>query len=141
MSVNIEKIPPNGIRYVSDAWRIKENIREQNDLLKQKKNFFRDTYRKGVKYILSYEENIIAFGVIYNGYIALLGVDPNHQESGYGSKLLEKIKSDENKLTCHTRVSNKKAVEFYESKEFKIDKRIVSYYCDGEDAYYLKYRS
>lgn len=140
MSVNIEKIPSDGIRYVSDAWTIKENIREQNDLLKQKKDFFRDTYKKGTKYILKYEQNIIGFGVIYDGYIALLGVDPDYQGSGYGSKLLDKMKSNENKLTCHTRISNEKAVDFYKSREFEIDKRIVSYYCDGEDAYHLKYK-
>lgn len=140
MQLNIEKIPSGGIRYVSDIWRIKENIQEENDLLKQKKKFFRDTYKKGKKYILRKDNSIVGFGVVYDGYIALLGIEPEYQGLGYGSKLLDEIKSEENKLFCHTRESNKKALEFYKSKDFEIDKRIVSYYCDGEDAYYLKYK-
>lgn len=140
MNVEIEVLEKGDNKYLKNTWMIKQNIRRKNNLLRQRKDFFEDTYIDSVKYIAKDDDKVIGFSTIINdNYIALFGVSPRLQNNGVGSKLLELMKNDHDSLFCHTRISNNSALNFYESHEFIIDDVINNYYRNNEDAYYLKY--
>lgn len=141
MNVEIEVLEKGDNKYLKNTWMIKQNIRRKNNLLRQRKDFFEDTYIDSVKYIAKDDDDkIVGFSTIINSnYIALFGVSPRLQNKGVGSKLLESMKNDYDNLVCHTRISNNSALNFYESNGFVIDEIVDNYYRNNEDAYYLKY--
>lgn len=55
-------------------------------------------------------------------YLALLGVSPDHQRQGVGSRLLQPIVSqaDRQGLPCYLETSTESAVRFYQSHGFQI---------------------
>lgn len=142
MNVEIEVLEKGDNKYLKNTWMIKQNIRRKNNLLRQRKDFFEDTYIDSVKYIAKDDDDkIVGFSTIINSnYIALFGVSPRLQNKGVGSKLLESMKNDYDNLVCHTRISNNSALNFYESNGFVIDEIVDNYYRNNEDAYYLKYK-
>lgn len=77
------------------------------------------------------------------GYIAMLAVDPNYRRLGLGKKLvmktIEKMREDgANEVILETEITNTAALRLYESIGFLRDKRMASYYLNGNDAFKLK---
>lgn len=77
------------------------------------------------------------------GYVAMLAVQPEYRRLGLGRKLieksLEKMKSDgANEIVLEAEITNTAALRLYQSFGFIRDKRLLSYYLNGNDAYKLK---
>lgn len=77
------------------------------------------------------------------GYIAMLAVDPNHRRLGLGrtliAKAIEQMKAEEaDEVVLETEITNIAALKLYESFGFIRDKRLLTYYLNGNDAYKLK---
>ncbi|CDW74088.1 n-acetyltransferase mak3 [Stylonychia lemnae] len=77
------------------------------------------------------------------GYIAMLAVHPDFRRLGLGRKLisktLDKMKEDgADEIILETEITNLSALRLYESFGFIRDKRLLSYYLNGNDAYKLK---
>lgn len=123
------------------CWYIKEQIRKEQDLLKQDRSYFYDTYKSGDKFIAENEGEVLGFGIITTDvpYLAILAVDPNFQDMGVGSTLVSEMINKYGELSCHTRISNDSALEFYKSLEFEIEGTENSYYRDGENAVFLTF--
>ena len=76
------------------------------------------------------------------GHIMNIAVDPEYRGNGIGTALLTEvierlINEGARYIGLEVRVSNEKAIRLYESFGFKKIKRIIAYYSDGEDAYYM----
>ena len=77
------------------------------------------------------------------GYIAMLAVDPDHRRHGLGRKLVTRnidLMKDKgaDEVMLETEVTNIAALRLYESLGFLKEKRLESYYLNGNDAYKLK---
>ena len=77
------------------------------------------------------------------GYIAMLAVDPDNRRLGLGRKLvtrtieaMREVGADE--VILETEITNLAALRLYESMGFLRDKRLQSYYLNGNDAFKLK---
>lgn len=144
MSVNIDRrtVPPGNDTLVDDAWKLKERIRREEGVLKQRHGFFVDAYRRSTGYIFvdrGEEETLVAFASVRrDGYILFLAVNPDYRGEGFGRQLVAEVADNHQSVTCHARVSNENAVTFYDHLGFEIDRRIDNYYEDGGDAYYLR---
>ena len=73
----------------------------------------------------------------------MLAVDPNYRRLGLGKKLvmktIEKMREDgANEVILETEITNTAALRLYESIGFLRDKRMASYYLNGNDAFKLK---
>lgn len=73
----------------------------------------------------------------------MLSVDPDHRRLGLGKKLVMKtieamrmLGADE--VILETEITNTAALRLYESIGFLRDKRLASYYLNGNDAFKLK---
>lgn len=73
----------------------------------------------------------------------MLSVDPDHRRLGLGKKLVIKtieamreLGADE--VILETEITNTAALRLYESIGFLRDKRLASYYLNGNDAFKLK---
>lgn len=140
MKTSIIKVGYGDDTYIEDSWDIKEDIRVNQDFLNQSKHFFDDTYIDGNCYILLVEDVPRGFGVMVSrSYLAMLGISPSYQGIGLGKKIISRIKEDYDKISCHTRVSNTKAISFYESLDFEIIGEEVDYYGDSENAVVLEF--
>ncbi|WP_267639958.1 GNAT family N-acetyltransferase [Haloarchaeobius amylolyticus] len=144
MSVNIDTrvVGPGNDEYVEDAWQLKERIRQREGVLKQRKGFFSDAYRRSKVHLFVEDgpsTSIIGFcAVRRDGYILFLAVDPSHRGEDIGKKLVAMVAEEHRSVTCHARTTNENALRFYEHLGFDIKRRIDNYYEDGGDAYYLK---
>lgn len=140
MSVNVEQRVdgPNSVDHVDDAWKLKERIRRAEGVLRQRRGFFVDAYRRS-KTILFYEDGeLAAFGSVRSdGYILFLAVAPEARGRGYGEALIAGIAEEHASVTCHARTTNDRALGFYRHLGFRITRRIDNYYEDDGDAYYL----
>lgn len=123
---------------VDKCWDIKREIHKNSGLLRQDKNFFYRLAYLGEVHVVTKDEEIIAFSILDNTYLALLGVYPEYQGMGIGSELVEHMKNKMDTLECHTRVSNKTAKSFYIDHSFEIVNTESNYYANGEDAYRLQ---
>lgn len=140
MSVSVVKIPRGEQEYINSSWDVKQEINSKQDLLNQNKRFFHDTYLYGDSYIAVEDDMIVGFGiVIRNSYLALLGVKPNEQGRGIGKRIMKEILDDYNELTCHTRVTNDRAIDFYRELGFDIDEIERDYYKNNENAAVMKF--
>ena len=79
----------------------------------------------------------------YRGYIAMLAVDPSCRRMGLGRKLVERnIEAMQelgaNEIVLETEITNLAALKLYESFGFLREKRLQSYYLNGNDAFKLK---
>ncbi len=128
---------------VDEAWNLKERIRRNEGVLKQRRGFFTDAYRRAKVYALvepGYEdESLIGFAATRrDGYILFLAVDPEYRGEGFGRRLIAAVADDHNTVTCHARATNENALAFYRHLGFEIERRIENYYEDRGDAYYLR---
>ena len=141
MSVNLEHrvIEPGSDAYVREAWGLKERIRREEGVLKQRRNFFTDAYRRSTVYAYLEEETLVGFiAVRRDGYILFLAVEPEWRGEGIGGRLVADVAEDHRTVTCHARTTNENALRFYEHLGFDVARRVDGYYEDGGDAYYLK---
>ena len=76
------------------------------------------------------------------GRILMLAVDPNYQGFGVGSKLLSNFEELSISLGIRTvrlevRMSNYKAIQFYQKRKYVIANIIPHYYTNNENAYLM----
>ncbi|SEV84428.1 GNAT family N-acetyltransferase [Natrinema salifodinae] len=141
MSVNIDSrvVAPGSDDFVDDAWELKEEIRRQEGVLKQRYDFFTDAYRRSKVHCYVQDGGLVGFAAVRrDGYILFLAVSPGFRGEGIGKRLVARVADDHDTITCHARTSNENALQFYEHLGFEIKRRIDNYYEDGGDAYYLK---
>ncbi|HEY8364843.1 MAG TPA: ribosomal protein S18-alanine N-acetyltransferase [Haloplasmataceae bacterium] len=145
---------------MNDKYIIKR-ITDENDfdeiLLIEEKAFF-EPYTKEIflydfnyhpyseYYKLILDEKIIGYCGLWvieeNAQITTIAISPEYQSKGYGSILLEfiinylKERNCQN-VTLEVRVSNEKAIKFYEKFQFQKITLRKHYYENGEDAYLM----
>ncbi len=81
--------------------------------------------------------------VFEEAQITTIAVDPDYQGRGYGKMLMDFIidyikDCGCRNITLEVRVSNEKAITYYEKYHFKIVAVRKRYYENGEDAYLMK---
>ena len=94
--------------------------------------------------------NIIGY-IVYNTiqeerrlHIMSIGILEEYQRKNYGSKVIDHLKTIENRqITLYVQVNNTKAINFYQKNNFKVEKKIVGYYetLEVKDALYMVYDS
>lgn len=129
--------------FVEDAWALKERIRRRDGVLKQRRGFFTDAYRRSKVFALvepGYDdESLVGFASTRrDGYILFLAVAPEYRGEGFGRQLVAAIADDHDSVTCHARATNDEALSFYDHLGFEVERRIEKYYEDSGDAYYLR---
>ena len=126
-------------RHEADAWALKERIRREEGVLKQRRGFFRDAYKRADCRLLFVDDELAGFVTARrDGYILFLAVSPAFRGEGYGERLVAAVARDHDSVTCHARATNEAALSFYRHIGFETVRRIDGYYEDGGDAYYLK---
>ncbi|MFW5917900.1 MAG: GNAT family N-acetyltransferase [Haloferacaceae archaeon] len=141
MSVNVEMRveDPGEAEYAERVWALKERIRKEEDVLKQRRRFFMDAYERSRSHLLFRDDDLAGFVTARrDGYVLFLAVAPEARGQGFGRRLVAEVASDHRTVTCHARTTNERALNFYERIGFEIERRIDNYYEDGGDAYYLK---
>jgi ribosomal protein S18 acetylase RimI-like enzyme len=150
VSVDVTKrvVEAGSDEHVDAAWELKERIRRENDVLKQRHGFFTNAYRRATVHLLfagvcgecdAASDDLIGFATVRrDGYVLFLAVDPTHRGEGFGRQLMATVADEHDTVTCHARATNESAIDFYEHVGFEIKRRIDNYYEDGGAAYYLK---
>ena len=141
MSVNLEQRcdKPGNTDHVEAAWELKERINRRDGVLKQRRGFFVDAYRRSTTLLYFEDRELVAFGSVRrDGYILFLAVAPEARGRGYGEQLVAEIADEHRTVTCHARTTNEDALGFYQHLGFEVDRRIDGYYEDDGNAYYLK---
>ena len=77
------------------------------------------------------------------GYVAMLSVEPEYRRIGLGRALVKKsidkmVEAGADEIMLETEITNTVALKLYESFGFIRDKRLISYYLNGVDAFKLK---
>jgi ribosomal-protein-alanine N-acetyltransferase len=143
VSVHLERreIGPGQDDYVDEAWVLKEAIRRNDGVLRQRRGFFESAYRRSTVYLYldrSEDERLVGFAAVRrDGYILFLAVDHEYRGQGFGKRLVANAAEEHSTVTCHARTTNRDALRFYKQLGFDVKRRIDSYYEDGGDAYYL----
>lgn len=141
MSVNVDirVAGPGDTANIREAWRLKERIRRREGVLKQRRGFFMDAYRRATVHQLLVDGEVVGFSATRrDGYILFLAVHPEYRGRGFGRRLVELVDEDHATVTCHARTTNRNALEFYERLGFEVVRRVNRYYEDDGDAFYLK---
>jgi ribosomal-protein-alanine N-acetyltransferase len=141
VSVNLEQRcdKPGNTDHVEAAWELKERINRREGVLKQRRGFFVDAYRRSTTLLYFEDRELVAFGSVRrDGYILFLAVAPEARGRGYGEQLVAEIADEHRTVTCHARTTNEDALGFYQHLGFEVDRRIDGYYEDNGNAYYLK---
>jgi ribosomal protein S18 acetylase RimI-like enzyme len=143
VTVDIREVGPGSDDYVEQAWDLKESIRQAEGVLKQRKGFFTDAYRRSRVHVAIQlagdEERPVGFvATRRDGYVLFLAVDSEYRGQGLGERLIARVVGNHSTVTCHARTMNENALRFYEHLGFEVKRRIDSYYEDGGHAYYLK---
>ncbi|QDX41609.1 N-acetyltransferase [Salarchaeum sp. JOR-1] len=142
MSVTVEKrvVPRGDDDYLQEAWELKEEIREEESLLKQRWRFFADAYERATVYAyVAGDDTLAGFAAARrDGYILFLAVAPDYRGEGFGERLVAAVAEDAETVSCHARASNENALAFYKHLGFEVERRIENYYEDGGTAYYLR---
>ena len=130
---------PGETDHVEAAWQLKERIHRAEGVLKQRRGFFIDAYRRSTTHLFFQDGELVAFASVRSdGYILFLAVRPDARGRGYGQRLIAEIAEDHRTVTCHARTTNEEALGFYEHLGFRVCREISNYYEDNGDAYYLK---
>jgi len=129
-----------------------------SEVMRIERETFREAYPRGIFLVFlennpetflvaEYNGRVIGYVMAYlrpdlEGHIMSIAVDERYRGNGIGSALLTEaierlIKRGARYIGLEVRVSNEKAIRLYERFGFKKVKRIISYYSDGEDAYYM----
>lgn len=141
MSVNVsaEVVPRGETTYVESAWSLKERIRAEEGVLKQRRGFFTNAYRRSRVELFLEDDTVIAFAAARrDGYVLFLAVAPEHRGNGLGKRLVGRVAKTHDTVSCHARTTNEEALAFYEHLGFERVRRIDRYYEDGGDAFYLR---
>jgi len=142
VSVTVEKreIPRGSDDLLDVAWSLKERIRLETGLLRQRRGFFTTAYRRAtVHAYVTPDDHLVGFAAArHDGYVLFLAVDPDFQGEGFGERLIGAVAEASESVSCHARVSNDRALGFYRHVGFRIVRQIDNYYEDGEAAYYLR---
>lgn len=155
MSVELERRTdaPGEATHEEPAWELKQRIRREEGVLKQRRGFFSDAYRRATTHLLFERGSddrreredgptpgtLVGFvSTRRDGYILFLAVSPEARGRGYGRRLVAEVADDHRTVTCHARATNEAALAFYERLGFDVERRITGYYEDGGDALYLK---
>ena len=143
VTVDTRLIDTGDDEYVDRAWELKEHIRREEGVLKQRHGFFTDAYRRSKVYLLldpAYEEDsVVGFAAVRrDGYILFLAVHPDYRGEGFGRRLVAAVVEEHGTVTCHARATNDEALSFYEHLGFAVQRRVDDYYEDDGDAYYLR---
>lgn len=143
MSVSVETdlIPPGEDTHVEEAWALKETIRRRDGVLKQRRNFFVDAYRRATTHLIRTADGneLVGFATTRDGgYLLFLAIAPAYQGMGFGRDLVAAVAEEYDVITCHARVSNDRALEFYDRLGFDVVRRIDGYYEDNGNAYFLR---
>ena len=126
-------------RHEAEAWALKERIRKEEGVLKQRRGFFRDAYRRADCRLLFVDDELAGFVTTRrDGYILFLAVAPEFRGEGYGEQLVAEVARERESVSCHARATNEAALAFYRHIGFETVRHIEGYYEDGGDAYYLK---
>jgi len=138
VNVEVQVDPPGDDDRVETAWTLKEQIRTEEGVLKQRRPFFTDAYRRSTTYLFVADDDVVAFASVRrDGYVLFLAVDPAHRGRGFGERLITDVVAEYTSVSCHARTTNERALGFYEHLGFEVERRIDGYYEDGGDAYYL----
>jgi ribosomal protein S18 acetylase RimI-like enzyme len=130
--------------YVDAAWELKEQIRREEGVLRQRRGFFKDAYRRSTVYCFLEsgpldDDRLVGFAAVRrDGYILFLAVAPEYRGEGFGKQLVARVAENHSSVTCHARTTNEEAIGFYQHLGFEIKRRIENYYEDSGDAHYLK---
>lgn len=143
MSVNVQRrvVSPGDDGYADKAWQLKEQIRREDGVLRQRRRFFQNAYRRSTVYLYLDRgvDRLIGFAAVRrDGYVLFLAVSPDYRGEGFGKRLVASVADEHSSVTCHARTTNREALEFYRHLGFEVKRRIDSYYEDGGDAYYLQ---
>jgi ribosomal-protein-alanine N-acetyltransferase len=143
VTVDIRVVGTGDDQFVEQAWELKEQIRRDEGILKQRRGFFTDAYRRSRVYALvepGYDgETLVGFAATRrDGYILFLAVNPEYRGEGFGRQLVAAVADDHSSVTCHARATNDSALSFYEHLGFEVQRRVDNYYEDRGDAYYLR---
>lgn len=139
VEVTTEVVPPGETEYSESAWELKERIRAEEDVLKQRRGFFMDAYRRSRVVLFVAGQEVVGFATARrDGYILFLAVAPDYRGEGLGEKLVAEVADEAETVTCHARESNEDALAFYEHVGFERVRQISGYYEDGGDAWYLR---
>jgi len=142
VSVNVESrvVDRGDDGSVDAAWQLKERIRQEDGVLRQRRGFFRDAYRRSRVYVYvdRTTNTLVGFAAVRSdGYVLFLAVDEGYRGHGFGKRLIARVSEDFGSVTCHARTTNDGAIAFYEHLGFDVRRRIDNYYEDGGDAFYL----
>ena len=141
MSVTVDErvVPPGNAEHLESAWELKERIRVEEGLLKQRRGFFANAYRRSSVHCFLDGDTLVGFAAARSdGYILFLAVAPEYRGEGYGERLVASVAGEAGKASCHARVTNDNAIEFYRHLGFTVEREIDNYYEDGVGAYYLR---
>jgi ribosomal protein S18 acetylase RimI-like enzyme len=143
VSVNVEQVvvESGDDELLEAAWDLKERIRQDQGVLRQKRGFFTRAYRRATTYAYIDREgdSLIGFASVRrDGYILFLAVAPEDRGEGFGQRLVATVAEEHRRVTCHARTTNEDALGFYEALGFERVRRIDNYYEDGGAAYYLR---
>ena len=124
----IEKLNKKDINQIMNIW-IKENKSTHYYIPEAYwDNHFEEVKKEILKaeiYVYKEKEEICGFIGLSRTYIAGIFVKKEKQSMGIGSKLIEYCKSKYSELMLKVYVKNKRAVAFYERKEFKVIKEEI----------------
>lgn len=76
-------------------------------------------------YVLEIDGHIRGFISMVGSYLAALFIDPEYQSQGYGRKLLDHIKSRQERLELKVYKANEQAVQFYTRHGFKVQQEML----------------
>lgn len=141
MSVEVETRVdgPGASEHVDEAWDLKERIRQEEGVLRQRWRFFRDAYARSTTYLRLVDDDLIGFASTRrDGYLLFLGVAPEARGERHGRRLVGEVAAEHGTVTCHARTTNESALRFYRHLGFEVVRRVDRYYEDGGDAYYLR---
>ncbi len=141
MSVEVETRVdgPGASEHVDEAWDLKERIRQDEGVLRQRWRFFRDAYARSTTYLRLVDDDLIGFASTRrDGYLLFLGVAPEARGERHGRRLVGEVAAEHGTVTCHARTTNESALRFYRHLGFEVVRRVDRYYEDGGDAYYLR---
>lgn len=139
VNVDIQVAGPGDPSYIQAAWNLKEDIRQREGVLRQRRGFFMDAYRRATVHLMLIDSDLIGFAATRrDGYVLFLAVHPDHRGRGFGRRLVEIVADQHNSISCHARTTNRNALAFYERLGFEVVRRIDNYYEDNGNAYYLK---
>ena len=139
-TLELRAVEAGSTDHVDAAWELKETIRQREGVLKQRRRFFYQAYRRARCHLLiDAEDGLIGFSSTRSdGYLLFLAVHPDYRGHGHGRRLVAAVADEYDSITCHARSTNERAIAFYRHLGFEVERRITNYYEDQGDAYLLR---